>query len=98
VVGCVDAAGEFFHIAIAIVAVAVLSKLRPFFYTAIAAGLIGVFFLGHGWLLHVRGPHEAHGGAAAHQAPPSAGAQARPAPSDARALPAGRSEPPAGHE
>ena len=34
-----------FHIAIAVVAIAVLTKLRPFWYLSIAAGVAGIFFL-----------------------------------------------------
>lgn len=34
-----------FHIAIAVVAIAVLTKLRPFWYLSIAAGLAGIGFL-----------------------------------------------------
>jgi hypothetical protein len=39
-----------FHISIAIVAIAVLTKLRPFWYLSVIAGLIGVVFFVQGLL------------------------------------------------
>ena len=39
-----------FHIAIAVVAIAVLTKLRPFWYLSVAAGLAGIGFLVSGLL------------------------------------------------
>lgn len=76
-----ERAVTFFHISIAIVAVAVLSKLRPFFFTALATGAIGLYFAAHGGLLHLKGPHTAppHHGATTQavqqhgQAKPAAG-------------------------
>jgi hypothetical protein len=41
-----------FHIAIAVVAIAVLTKLRSFWYLSIFAGLLGIIFLLQGLLSH----------------------------------------------
>jgi len=41
-----------FHIAIAVVAIAVLTRLRPFWYLSIFAGLLGIVFLVQGILSH----------------------------------------------
>ena len=41
-----------FHIAIAVVAIAVLTKLRSFWYLSIFAGLLGIIFLAQSFLSH----------------------------------------------
>src|ERR1700690_1983125 len=41
-----------FHIAIAVVAIAVLTKLRSFWYLSIFAGLLGIVFLAQSLLSH----------------------------------------------
>jgi hypothetical protein len=44
----------FFHIAIAMIAICLLTKRRLFFIVSLALGGCGVFFFVHGLLLHVR--------------------------------------------
>ena len=49
----------FFHISIAIVAIAVLSRRQSFFYGSLFTGAIGIVFLTWGLGLHFSPPHHA---------------------------------------
>ena len=56
-----ERAVTFFHISIAVVAIAVLTRRKPFFYVSLGTGAIGIYFLVVGLGLHFTGsPHEGH--------------------------------------
>jgi hypothetical protein len=67
----------FFHVAIAIVAISVLTRRRLMYYAAMAVGAVGLVFFGMGLNLHFRG-HQA-----ADHAEPHGTAEHAPADHDA---------------